>query len=68
MLCTMDIFLPKCADEDENFTILVEIPNYTLNNSSNTLVVKKVTNVGTLIPVHKEMVDNSCLLTKIWSQ
>jgi len=46
MLCTMEIFLPKCANEDENFTILVEILNYIFNNSSNTLVVKKKTNVG----------------------
>ncbi len=68
MLCTMEIFLPKCADEYENFTIFVEIPNYTLNDSSNTLVVKKMTNVGTLILGHWEMVHNACLLTKNWSQ
>jgi hypothetical protein len=64
----MEIFLPKCVDEDENFTILVEIPNYTLNNSSNTLVVKKRINVGTLVLGHWEMVDNACPLTKKWSQ
>jgi hypothetical protein len=64
----MEIFLPKCVDEYENFTIFVEILNYTLNDNSNTLVVKNMTNVGTLILGHWEMVDNACLLTKNWSQ